>query len=501
MSKCKIAAFSVVSILLLTVLFSFSYVIDNYNSQNNVTVMSFQRVADSEDEEEQNQSEDTESKTIVGYYYQDDEGSVYMVSSDELPKDNRYEYTPVYSDDQIITNTKGGLQLLNPAIKTTLTELTFEDYENYLKLYDNMDETSAYCELEEATVEDEQILPALVTKNYFENNNITVQGGFTNTMVEKNQRTAVVSKTFGQKLFYGKSPINKTFKMNGVRYKIVGVYDDKNDSLNNIFKDGKERIYLNYTGYSGYENETIDAISYDGNSKIARNMVMCSFKNLEKLNFDEKNLAVNSFGSVVLFIVSMVLIVYLLKLWFINLNNSVDYIKNNHKNKYFGEMLVHNSWGLAIRLLFFIGLPLLIVLTLWLSFKDFHIVESYIHKENLFNIGYMFDTLINTIQKESCTTFSGNTYFLNLYNGTLIMLFGITLIFAILFFIWFYLFSQLNRNNILVRTVAVASFFVIAVVSMISSFVNSTTYIFYTITALLTGVMLLKTIRDKIILS
>jgi hypothetical protein len=444
-------------------------------------------------------TDENDDKTIVGYYYEDDEGGSVMVTADKLPTDNDHSYTPVYSDDEIISNTKGGLQLLNPAIESTLTELTFQDYENYKSIYDNFEETSVYSELESTKILDVEVTPVLTTANYFDNNNIKVQGGFTEKMCNKNQRTAIISKTFANEHFYGKTAVNQTFKLNDKRYKVVGIYDDKSDTFNDVFKDNKERIYLNYTGYEGYEEEVIDAISWSADSKIAREMQKSSFVNFQKLNYDEKNLAVDTFGCILLFVLSVTAIVYLMKLWFANMSNIAKFFKSKMSKGYLENVLVHNAVGIALRLLAFVSLPALMVLSVVLSFTDFHIVESYIHKENLFNISYMIDTLISTLQRENGSSFGGNPYFFNLYNGTLAILFIFTVVIVVLFFIWFYMYCQLGRENTLKRMSFIAVFFVVTIVSMISCFVNGTSYIFFTISGFLTGIMILKFIRDRVI--
>ena len=260
MSKTKIISFIVVALLLLTSISTFTYVINNYKSQNKNTVISIQNVA-----------------------------------------------------------SKGK------------SKATIKDYEKLVKKYEDFKDTSFCSELSTTTVNNTKITPVLINHNYLKYNNISYDNeGITEEMEKGNSKTAVVSKTFGKKIAEGKSPIGKTFKINNERYRITGVFDDKKGTVNDFFKDNKERVYINYTSVSNYENEKLTAVSCIDGSDSRRQFYFLSFDNFQRVNFDEKNLAVNDFTAIISFILTIITSVYLIRLWLNNLGSTYRSVSYTH---------------------------------------------------------------------------------------------------------------------------------------------------------------------------
>ena len=122
--------------------------------------------------------------------------------------------------------------------------------------------------------------------------------------------------------------------------------------------------------------------------------------------------------------------------------------------------------------------------------KDFHLVYNYIDKENLFSISHMLNTLSSTIQTEHSTLMGGNPYFLNLYNGTLVL--GVILlpIILLLFFFTYYLFNQVGKESKVAMYLITASFIVITIISLIVAFVSDSSFTFLQIIFFITALLL-----------
>lgn len=429
MIKKRIIPFIVVALLLLTSISTFTYVINNYKSQNKNTVISIQNV-----------SSQGKSKA------------------------------------------------------------TIKDYEKLVKKYEDFKDTSFCSELSTTTVNNTKITPVLINHNYLKYNNISyTDEGITNVMEKEKSKTAVVSKTFGKKIAEGKSPIGKTFKINNERYRITGVYDDKKGTVNDFFKDNKERVYINYTSTDNYEKEKLTAVSCIDGSDSRRQFYFLGFDNFQRVNFDEKNLAVNDFTAIISFILTIITSVYLIRLWLNNLGSTYRFIKEKHSENYLGKFITSNLPSLIIRLIIFLILPLAIFVLFYIALKDFHLVYNYIDKENLFSISHMLNTLSSTIQTETSTLMGGNPYFLNLYNGTLVLGVIFLPIILLLFFFTYYLFNQVGKESKVAMYLITASFIVITIISLIVAFISDSSFTFLQIIFFITALFIAKCLKDYFI--
>lgn len=429
MIKKRIIPFIVVALLLLTSISTFTYVINNYKSQNKNTVISIQNVA---------------------------------------------------------SNGK--------------SKATIKDYEKLVKKYEDFKDTSFCSELSTTSVNNTKITPVLINHNYLKYNNISyTDEGITNVMEKGKSKTAVVSKTFGKKIAEGKSPIGKTFKINNERYRITGVYDDKKGTVNDFFKDNKERVYINYTSTDNYEKEKLTAVSCIDGSDSRRQFYFLGFDNFQRVNFDEKNLAVNDFTAIISLILTIITSVYLIRLWLNNLGSTYRFIKEKHNENYLCKFITSNLPSLIIRLIIFLILPLAIFVLCYIALKDFHLVYNYIDKENLFSISHMLNTLSSTIQAETSTLMGGNPYFLNLYNGTLVLGVIFLPIILLLFFFTYYLFNQVGKESKVAMYLITASFIVITIISLIVAFISDSSFTFLQIIFFITALFIAKCLKDYFI--
>lgn len=429
MIKKRIISFIVVALLLITSISTFTYVINNYKSQNKNTVISIQNVA-----------------------------------------------------------SKGK------------SKATIKDYEKLVKKYEDFKDTSFCSELSTTSVNNTKITPVLINHNYLKYNNISyTDEGITNVMEKEKSKTAVVSKTFGKKIAEGKSPIGKTFIMNDERYRITGVYDDKKGTVNDFFKDNKERVYINYTSTDNYEKEKLTAVSCIDGSDSKRQFYFLGFDNFQRVNFDEKNLAVNDFTAIISLILTIITSVYLIRLWLNNLGSTYRFIKEKHNENYLCKFIRNNIPSLILRLIIFLILPLAIFVLFYIALKDFHLVYNYIDKENLFSISHMLNALSSTIQTETSTLMGGNPYFLNLYNGTLVLGVIFLPIILLLFFFTYYLFNQVGKESKVTMYLITASFIVITIISLIVAFISDSSFTFLQILFFITALFIAKCLKDYFI--
>ena len=465
--KKNLAVFCIASAVMLALLFGLSAVTENYNSQSKNSLLTFQRIVrsgqETQPEENFNGSDRLQNKGDV----------IYNNNGDEVEK---YQ-----------------------AIKSVLTEVTFADYEDYLEMYEDMNQTAVYAMLDETEVKDAKVTPVLVNENYFEFNGISVQGeGITQKMINKKLRKAVISRSFAEEHFYGQSYIGKTFKLDGTRYQVSGVFEDKTDSFNAFCDDGREEVYLCYSGYEGYSEITLDYISAVCGTKGERWLKKADFVNLERIDFNEKNPCVNSFGSLVLTLLAVIMAVYILKVWFYSMGSLGRFTKEKLQKNYFLGFIRQNPVKILLRVLIIVGLPALLAASLYLAIYDFRIVTYYIDAENLFGISAMLDNLSAVLGRESTFAYGGDTYKINLYNFTLtVQLLLVVAIFAVVGF-WFNSFASFNKESKTASVAVISALFIVSAAAIIVYLVTGGSYIFAVGTAYMAIIILFKHIRDNL---
>ncbi len=405
-----------------------------------------------------------------------------------------------YILDNYKTQSKNTVMSIQNVKTLGKSNFTIDEYETLVKKYEEMPESSFYSELSDVKIKKTTVTPVLTNKNYLDYNNISYEGeGITEAMEREKSSTAVISRTLADKMFYGDRAIGRTFKIAEVRYRITGIYNDKADILNGLFKDGKERIYLNYTGYDDYKTQKIHQLSCIDGSDASRLFLGAGEENFIKVNFDEKNMAVNDFTVVISFVLAIIISIYLIKIWIFTLQNTVEFFKRKLSKNYLLGAIGHNIPSVLIRILIIAGLPVGIFLLIIFVFSDFHIVYNYIDRENLFGISYMLEKLGEVLQNEREIIYGGNAYFINLYNGTMLMLLGLTpLVCAMLFFLY-HSFVNLSDENPVTKYVVSAFFAAVTIISLIVSLVSDKGYGFLQIITLVTAIMILKCISDYLI--
>lgn len=376
------------------------------------------------------------------------------------------------------------------------SKVTVKDYEEIYKLNEDVRQSAFSGELSSQNVLTTKVIPVIVNHNYLDYNNISYTGeGITETMEKGKTKTAVISKSFSKK-FYGTSAIGKTFILNDERYRVTGIYDDKKDTYNRFFCDNKERIYLNYTSVDDYKNQPLHSLSCVEGTRAERQFNTIGIENFERLNFNEKNLVVNDFTSIITFIIGIFIIIYLIRLWVYTLSDSYHFIKLKHSENYFLKMLGKNIVPLALRLIVLIAIPLGIFSVFVIAFSNFHIVYRYIHTDNLFNVSYMLQKLANTLAQEGSMVWGGNPYFINLYNGTLILGLILSPIIILLFLFMYHMFTDISSQNKGFMYLVTVGFAVVTIISLIVSLVSGVSYTFFEITSFITALLIIRCIKD-----
>lgn len=153
-------------------------------------------------------------------------------------------------------------------------------------------------------------------------------------------------------------------------------------------------------------------------------------------DFAEKTKVIKNFEHIVWLVVFAMSAVIILKIWYKLCRKFIFEIRDNLKENYFITSLKTISIKYILLVIIAIGIPMLLLTVFWISDFSIYIVSKYIPCDNIFDVSYYLQTIIENENLQNSLTLTGNTYLLKLYSNTFTVLIWLTIIFVIwLFFI------------------------------------------------------------------
>lgn len=205
---------------------------------------------------------------------------------------------------------------MNYNLKSDALPLTIADIEKLSERI-SFDGVSFCAELEETSVKAETVLPVLTNEFYFEIYGQKLNGNsITEENIKNENKVAVISSSLALKLFFNTDAVGKTITLNDEVYTICGVIQESENIINSLSSDGKQRIYIPYTCYSGYENCDVYTISYDNSASSAPLIEQMKLSQYHSTNFSEKSNVIRNFENIIFLILFIALCFLALRLWY-----------------------------------------------------------------------------------------------------------------------------------------------------------------------------------------
>ena len=205
---------------------------------------------------------------------------------------------------------------MNYNLKSDEKPLTVKDMNN-LSDRISFNQVSFCAELDETNVKEETVTPVLTNEFYFEIYGQKLNGdSITKENIENEDKVAVISSSLALKLFFNTDAVGKTITLNDEVYTICGVIQESENIINSLSSDGKQRVYIPYTCYSGYENCDVYTISYDNSASSAPLIEQMKLSQYHSTNFSEKAKVIKNFEHIIYLILFIALCFISMKLWY-----------------------------------------------------------------------------------------------------------------------------------------------------------------------------------------
>lgn len=322
---------------------------------------------------------------------------------------------------------------MNYNLKSDALPLTIADIEKLSERI-SFDGVSFCAELEETSVKAETVLPVLTNESYFEIYNHKLIGkGFTKENMENKDKVAVIESSLALKLFFNTNAVGKTITLNDEVYTICGVIQESENIINSLSSDGKQRIYIPYTCYSGYENCDVYTISYDNSASSAPLIEQMKLSQYHSTNFSEKANVIRNFENIIFLILFIALCFLAIRLWYRICKKLIKDIKENLSENYILNSLKSIPIKYVLLAITAFGIPVVLLIIFFLSDFSIFIISKYIPYDNIFDVSYYLNSIIENSNMANNLALTGDTFLINLYSNSFSLLIWHVIIFAIIF--------------------------------------------------------------------
>ncbi|WP_440452411.1 ABC transporter permease [Ruminococcus intestinalis] len=322
---------------------------------------------------------------------------------------------------------------MNYNLKSDEKPLTVKDMNN-LSDRISFNQVSFCVELDETNVKEETVTPVLTNEFYFEIYGQKLNGNsITEENIKNKDNVAVISSSLALKLFFNTDAVGKTITLNDEVYTICGVIQESENIINSLSSDGKQRIYIPYTCYSGYENCDVYTISYDNSASSAPLIEQMKLSQYHSTNFSEKANVIRNFENIIFLILFIALCFLALRLWYRICKKLIKDIKENLSENYILNSLKSIPIKYVLLAITAFGIPVVLLIIFFLSDFSIFIISKYIPYDNIFDVSYYLNIIIENSNMANNLALTGDTFLINLYSNSFSLLIWHVIIFAIIF--------------------------------------------------------------------
>lgn len=321
---------------------------------------------------------------------------------------------------------------MNYNLKSDEKPLTVKDINKFSNRI-SFNQISFCSEQEETNVKEESVTPVLTNENYFEIYGQKLNGsGITEENIKNKDNVAVISSSLALKLFFNTDAVGKTITLDDENYTICGVIQESENIINSISGDGKQRVYIPYTCYSGYGNCDINILSYDNQAISAPLIEQMDLSQYHPTNFSEKAKVIKNFEHIIFLILFIALCFISLKIWYRICKKLIKDIKENLSENYFLSSIKSIPIKYALLTVASLGIPATLLAIFSLSDFTIFIIPKYIPYDNIFDVSYYVSTVVENSNTVNSLALTGNTYLLKLYSNTFNIAFWLVIIFVLI---------------------------------------------------------------------
>ena len=150
-------------------------------------------------------------------------------------------------------------------------------------------------------------------------------------------------------------------------------------------------------------------------------------------NFSEKAKVIKNFQHIIFLILFIALCFLALRLWYRICKKLIKDIKENLSENYILNSLKSIPIKYVLLAITAFGIPVVLLIIFFLSDFSIFIISKYIPYDNIFDVSYYLNTIIENSNMANNLALTGDTFLINLYSNSFSLLIWHVIIFAIIF--------------------------------------------------------------------
>ena len=302
-------------------------------------------------------------------------------------------------------------------------------------------------------VKEETVTTLLVNENWFSDYKTEINGeNISSNNIDNRDKVAIIGSPLALKLFFTTNAVGKKICIDGNQYTICGVIQESENIINSLSSDGKQRVYIPYTCYSGYENCDVYTISYDNSASSAPLIEQMKLSQYHSTNFSEKAKVIKNFEHIIYLILFIALCFISMKLWYRICKKLIKDIKENLNEIYFLNSFKSIPHKYTLLIITVLGIPTVLLVIFLLSDFNIFIISKYIPYDNILDVPYYISAVVKNSNDINSLALMGNTFLVNLYSSSFSVLVWLLVIFALFSVVLFSIVNIIiNRIILLVQ--------------------------------------------------
>lgn len=226
---------------------------------------------------------------------------------------------------------------------------------------------------------------------------------FSEDAYKNGRNVAVISERAASGLFMNTDVIGGEVDLLDSKYRIVGVYKQRDSVVSLLGSDGLDRVYVPFTSYDGAHTLPVHTLyirdrrlgeeGFRENSLdiFLRRSLDADTGMYAISDFYDSSATLRQFADIIVFFIAVRCVLTLAGLAAAYVRKNTEYIKSCLKNKYATELIKSRLpyfCRFAGGVVFFVGLAVCIFLA---AIPEVHIPAAYIPRDNIFDLGFYAD--------------------------------------------------------------------------------------------------------------
>ena len=230
------------------------------------------------------------------------------------------------------------------------------------------------------------------------------------------QNVAVISEKSAQELFSSYDILGGEFDLAGQKYKVMGIYKNRNSIISLLGSDGAERVYIPFESLNQPEGTAIKTVMLNDNvirehafrtnemASILKKSMTIDLTAYKITDYYNAETILSQFKGLLIFIIGLCLLCFLAAWLLRYLGKCYLFLKNKTHEMYFTEVIKAEKW-FVVKSILILAIVISGMTLLWSAMKfRLYIPSEFVPQDNIFDIGFYAGRIKDAIELHNASS-------------------------------------------------------------------------------------------------